>query len=144
MLAKALAKPHPKHGSPYVGSLVGTAFMVTVLAIAAVLAWDPILVLYSWFVGFTSLGIMFLVVLTSVAILVFFAKTKTNLNPWKTRTAPALGLVGSLGALLLIMNNMAMLVGDESGWTNALIVLLFASFAGGLGLARARRNLSVS
>jgi hypothetical protein len=66
-----------------------------------------------------------------VAVLVFFARDRRGLSQWRVRTAPALGVVGLLGSLILILANLKDLVGGSSILAWVIVGLLVAAFAVG-------------
>lgn len=132
---KFLGKVHAVHGSPYVAGMVqtGIAFVVLVLFIAS--GADPYTVVFSWMSALAVIGILAVQILVSVAVILFFRKTKTGYGPWKTTIAPALGLVGLLCALGLVIANLSLLSGSESlivksfPYLIVLVGLLGAAFA---------------
>ena len=77
---------------------------------------------------------------TSAAVLTFFAKDRRHHSVWRVRVAPALGLVGLVAFLGLILVNLKDLVGGSSGLALAVILVLVVGFVGGavLGYRRAR------
>ncbi|HEX8048244.1 MAG TPA: amino acid permease, partial [Rhizobium sp.] len=82
-----------------------------------------------------TIGILAVQVLVCVAIILFFRKTKSGLNLWKTLIAPLISLLGLLGALGLVSANLSLLSGSESlivasfPYLIALVGLLGAAFA---------------
>ena len=55
---------------------------------------DPAAQFYTWFAGATTVGFVVLLIATSLAVLVFFARDRRGHSQWRVRIAPALGLVG--------------------------------------------------
>jgi hypothetical protein len=70
-----------------------------------------------------------LLIATSVAVLVFFGRDRRGQSQWRVRVAPALGLVGLAGSLILILANLKDLVGGSSILAWVIIGLLVGSFA---------------
>jgi hypothetical protein len=68
---------------------------------------------------------------TSVAVLVYFARDRRGHSHWRVRIAPALGVVGLLGSLILILANLKDLVGGSSALAWVIVGLLVAAFAAG-------------
>ncbi len=60
----------------------------------ALVGADPVLELFTWMAGLATVSILVLMVLTSVAIIAFFARTRLDTRLWHTRIAPVLGCVG--------------------------------------------------
>jgi len=150
VLPHGLSVPHKKFGSPARASV--TAFVIVlVLVLAAVaLNLDPITQFYTWLGGISSVGIVLLLALTSVAVLAIFAKDKHNLSPWKTIVAPVLGLIGLLAFLFLILQNLPALLAENDGaaWAygafswGVLIILALAFIAGPI-FAAIRKDVEV-
>lgn len=131
VLPASLSRPHDKHGSPHTASL-WISGVVAVSVIAAVLFnLDPAAQFYTWFAGATTVGFVVLLIATSVAVLVFFAKDRKGYSQWRVRIAPALGLIGLAIGLVLIVVNLKDLVGGSAvlGW--AIVGLLVVAFIAG-------------
>lgn len=142
VLPASLSYPHPRHGSPHRASLWISGVVAISIALAAVLRLDPAAQFYTWFAGTTTVGFVVLLIATSVAVLVFFARDRRGQSLWRVRIAPALGLAGLAGSLLLILANLKDLVGGSSvlGWV--IVGLLVAGFVAGtvVGARIARRR----
>jgi flagellar motor component MotA len=66
-----------------------------------------------------------------VAVLVFFARDRRDHSQWRVRIAPALGLVGLVVTLVLILNNLDGLAGSSAlGW--GIVGLLAVAFVLGV------------
>ncbi|MET0820770.1 MAG: APC family permease [Aeromicrobium sp.] len=72
VLPKALARIHPEHRSPYVGSLVQSAMAVVAVLAFAIAGTDPVLEMAAWTASAGAIGVLALQALTSVSIAVFF------------------------------------------------------------------------
>ena len=70
--------------------------------VAALLGLDPIGQFYTWLGGISSVGIVLLLVLTSVAVLAIFRRNDHGLGRWKTLVAPGLGLIGLAAFAVLV------------------------------------------
>jgi amino acid transporter len=103
---------HAKHLSPHVSSLVQTGTAVVLIAVFAVLGLDPVLQVFTWFAGVATLAIAILMALTSVAVIVYFVRTKKDRRVWNTVIAPALGFVGLMLSAALIVAYFPIMVGD--------------------------------
>ncbi len=136
VLPAALSRPHTKHGSPHSASLLISAVVAISIVLAVVFGLDPAAQFYTWFAGATTVGIVVLLIATSVAVLVFFAKDRRGLSQWRVRIAPALGLLGLLGSLVLILANLSVLVGGSSVLAWVIIGLLVGAFVAGTVVGR--------
>ena len=134
-LPSVLGRVHPRHGSPYVASLVMTGiFLVGVLAFSAT---DPA-ISYAWLAGAGGFPLLLLMFLTSVAVLVFFRRSRADIDDsthWHTLIAPVLAMVALGTALYLAFTNFVLLTGGVRGTAIALQVVIWGVFLGGILLA---------
>ena len=140
VLPAALGRPHPSFGSPAAASLLASLVVGLLVVAAVVLRLDPISQFYTWLGGISSVGIVLLLTLTSVAVLAFFARQQPGGPRWQRRVAPGLGLVGLLGFLAIILANLPLLVGEESygPFSIGVLVLLASGLVAGPVLGRRR------
>jgi amino acid transporter len=131
VLPAALSRPHDRHGSPHQASLWISAVVALAVLLAVVFGLDPAAQFYTWFAGATTVGVVVLMIVTSVAVLVYFARDRRGNSLWRIRIAPALGLVGLLGALVLILSNLSDLVGGSSVLAWVIVSVLVAAFVAG-------------
>ncbi|MFJ2618361.1 APC family permease [Glutamicibacter sp. NPDC087344] len=138
VLAASLGRPHPELGSPAAASLLTSAVVGVLVLAAALLRLDPISQFYTWLGGISSVGIVLLLTLTSVAVLVFFARQQPGGPRWQRQIAPGLGLVGLLGFLLIILGNLPLLVGEEhyGPFSYGVLALLASGLVAGVLVAR--------
>jgi amino acid transporter len=145
VLPASLSRPHTKHGSPHQASLWISAVVAISVLVAVVFGLDPAAQFYTWFAGATTVGIVVLLIATSIAVLVFFGKDRRGYSQWRIRIAPALGLIGLLGSLILILANLSGLVGGSTILAWVIVGLLVGSFAAGIVVGtRADRRSSES
>lgn len=106
-LPKALGATHPSHHSPAFSSLVQSVTAVLILAIFSVLGLDPLVGVFSAMAGVSTVGMVLLMLLTSVAILVFFARNRSTApaSRWKTVIAPTLAVLGLAASMWLVIQN---------------------------------------
>jgi amino acid transporter len=100
-----------------------------------------VLQVFTWLSGTTTLGAIALMTLTCIAVLVYFGRTRSDRRAWNTIIAPALGLIGLVGILVIVVANYPVLVGSVA---TAVIIgaILAACLIAGLvvaGVIRARR-----
>lgn len=135
VLPATLSRPHHRHGSPHRASLWISGVVAVGILAAVVFGLDPAAQFYTWFAGVTTVGVIILMVTTSVAVLVFFARDRKGHSQWRVRIAPALGLVGLVAALGLILANLSDLVGGSSVLAWIIVSLLAVAFAAGFVIA---------
>jgi hypothetical protein len=78
----------------------------------ALLGLDPILQVFTWFSGVATLSVALLMAVTSIAVVVYFARTGQDRRLWNTVIAPTLGFIGLLVSAIMIGLNFPFLIGD--------------------------------
>lgn len=115
LLPVSLARVHGRHHSPARSSLVQTGTSALLLALTAAFGLDPVMQVFGWFSGVAVLGVLLLMIGTSIAVLTVFARRSPGLahpGAWRGRLAPALGGLGLVALLAIVVANFPMLVGD--------------------------------
>jgi len=138
VLPVALGRSHPRHASPHVASLVTTAIGAVLITVFAIAGLDPVLEIFTWLPGLATVGIVVLMLLTCLAVIVFFRRTRLDRRPWPTLVAPSLGLLGLALVLILLVDNLPLLMGGSTVLGVGAGVLLAVAFVAGWGLAAAR------
>ena len=101
LVPEVLGRTHPVHLSPHVGSISQTALAFVVVLIFVVTGQDPVLALFTWLTQLGTLAILFLMALASLAVLVFFIRhPDLEHNVWRTKIAPAVGMLSLLAVAL--------------------------------------------
>jgi amino acid transporter len=136
VVPSALGIPHAEHGSPHRASLWISGVVAVSVLLAVVFGLDPAAQFYTWFAGATTVGIVLLLIATSVAVLVYFGRDRHGYSQWRVRIAPALGLLGLVGALALILANLSDLVGGSSVLAVIIVALLVAALLAGILVGR--------
>jgi amino acid transporter len=132
-LPDTLANVHPQHLSPHKSSLVQTVTAGVLTALFAVLGMDPVLQVFTWLAGISTLAIVVLMAMTCLAVMVYFGRNRDLAgSAWKTRTAPVLALIGLVGACVLIVAYYPTLVGGGWGLSIALMATIPLAMAFGL------------
>jgi amino acid transporter len=146
VIHSGLSKPHARWGSPSRSSLLTSGIILVLVAVAVILGLDPITQFYTWLGGISSVGIVLLLAITSVSVIAIFRKDAHELSPWKTTIAPAVGLIGLLAFLVIILVNLPVLVGEASygPFSIGVLVLLALAFALGPIVAAVRKNAELS
>jgi len=134
VLPARLSVPHDRHGSPHQASLWISAVVFLSVLLAVVFKLDPAAQFYTWFAGATTVGIVLLLIATSVAVLVYFGRDRKGHSRWRVQIAPALGLIGLIGSLALILINLKLLVGGSSVLAWVIVGLLVGAFAVGTAI----------
>ncbi len=140
-------------GAPAVASLTTTVIAGAVIVFFAATGKDPVLNLFFWFSGLAVVGIVLVEALVSLAVIVYFRRTREDTRVWHTMIAPALAFVGLVIGAYLLMSRFGLLAGtvaegvdpstqawglNATGWT--LVLLPFVMFVIGLTVGLLRRG----
>ncbi|MUL83542.1 MULTISPECIES: APC family permease [unclassified Mycolicibacterium] len=131
-----LASVHDKHGSPHAGSLVQSASAVVLVGIFALAGADPVLQLFTWMAGIAIVAILALMVLTSLAIIVYFRRSHVDTRLWHTRIAPVLGSLGLIAITALVIENFDTLMGGSRTVASIFLAAAIVVFVGGVAAGR--------
>ena len=116
--------------SPVVASLAVSVMIAIVLGAFTFSGQDPFTVTYAWLVGLGTVGLLLSLCVVSVAIVVFFARTKVETNVWTTKVAPIISAV-ALGAVLFIaIENYSILGNTDDSARSLLIAIPIAAILG--------------
>lgn len=108
---RALAAVHARHGSPHRASMMVTIVMTVVLA-GVIKTGPPPFSTYGVLTGVGGYCLLMLLVLTSLSVLLFFARNVQGANFWKTKLAPLLSFVLLAIVGWLATTNMDLLTGN--------------------------------
>ncbi|BCI55914.1 putative amino acid permease [Mycolicibacterium litorale] len=140
VLPKALGQAHPKHRSPYRASLVVTAMIGLLGAPFMFISAEP-MVFYANMVGVGMYALTVLMVLASVAVLVFFRRNpQSGTSVVKTTVAPAVSIISFAFVLYLATTNMDLISGLTGGLAVALVVVTYLVIAAGIAVAAIYRR----
>ncbi|MEY9534635.1 APC family permease [Sinorhizobium fredii] len=134
-LPSFLGRVHPRHGSPYVASMVLTG---TLAAGVLVFAGSDPNVTYAWMAGAGGFPLIFLMFLTSIAVILFFVRKRseiTDVSIWQTLVAPILAAIGLGAAVYLSATNFVALTGGDVTTAIVLQIVIWSLFVSGVVLA---------
>lgn len=137
ILPAAFGQTHASHQSPHIGSVVQTAGALVVLALFAGLGLDPILNMFTWISQIGTLGVIGMMVVTSVAIINFF-RQRGDGNPISTLVLPAISGLLLAALFVYIFRNFGDLTGTAGASLGLILPCLvpLAALAGWLMGAR--------
>jgi amino acid transporter len=114
VLPPRLGEVSTKHHAPSRASLV-VSVMIGVFVLASIIAQlDPVSVVFTLAGAASSLGVVILMTLVSVAMLVFFRRVATGKGIWHTLIAPIISTIGLAVILLLVVTNFSLLTGTQA------------------------------
>ncbi|NED64433.1 amino acid transporter, partial [Streptomyces sp. SID10244] len=82
-------------------------------------------------------AILVLMVLTSIAIIAYFRRSKVDNRLWHTKIAPVLGTLGLLGITALVIANFTTLIGGSQVLAVVFLIVIAATFVGCWAAGRA-------
>lgn len=137
-LPRWLDHVHPAHRSPSRSSLVQTVTAFVILAVFALFQVDPLVGVFGSMAGVATVGMMILLLSTTLAVIVFFARdTDANAGRvWTTRVVPLIAIVGLLICLWLVLSNFTLVTGGSVAVSIGLAVVPFVALAIGMSVRR--------
>ncbi len=145
-LPSYLGKVHPRHQSPHRASLVAAALVALMLA-PFVLAGLDGTTLYAELTGLSSVGVLTLMAMVSLAVIIWFARTgiPQGANRFKVFIAPGIACVSLTATVVMALTKFNLVVGGDTPTQNLwLISIPLAGLAIGVMLAlffkHGRRN----
>jgi amino acid transporter len=137
-LPARLGATHPRYRSPHVAALVQITTSAAVVLAYAIAGADPFTQLGATFVGMTTLGIVSLMVVVSIAVVGYFRREGRHATLWTGTIAPIASAVLLAGTLVLIIDNFGLLTGSDSTVIHLLPLVLIVAFVAGLVVAARR------
>lgn len=130
-----LGAVHPRHGSPYRGSVSQTVFALLVVTGFGVSGGDPLGTLFNWFTNLGALGVILLLVITAAAVVGFFHRDRRDVGLWNRLIAPVLSGLALLAILYVAFTNFEALLGTppDSALNWAIPAVVLVSGVLGLG-----------
>lgn len=120
LLPAAFGRTHDAHQSPHIGSVAQTVGAVIVVAVFAGLGLDPVLNLFTWISQVGTLGILGMMIVTSIAVIVYFSRQKVGGSALATKVLPTLsGLIMAVLFVYIFMN-----FGDLTGTTGGALGII--------------------
>lgn len=141
LMPQRLAVVHPTHRSPAFSSIVQTVTAAVIVGVLAVLGIDPLVGVFGSMAGVATVGMVLLMLTTSVAVLVFFAKNREYARGrlWQTRIAPAVACLGLLGSMWLVLSNFTLVTGGSATLSTVLAAIPFVGLLLGVAVGGRQR-----
>jgi amino acid transporter len=106
-LHKGLGRTHPEHGSPFIASFTQTAITVAIVGGYWAAGKDPYVNLYTVMAVLGTMALLIVQTLCSFAVIAYFRKNHPESRHWfRTLVAPALGGLGMIAAIYLLVANL--------------------------------------
>ncbi|UXA20653.1 APC family permease [Mycobacterium sp. SMC-4] len=144
LLPARLAQVHQSHQSPSFSSVVQTVTATVIIGVFALLGIDPLVGVFGSMAGVATVGMVTLMLTTSIAVLVFFLREREQASGrvWTTRIAPALAVAGLLASLWLVLSNFTLVTGGSTTLSTVLAAIPFVGLIIGFVAWRPSRSLS--
>ncbi|SEF18424.1 Amino acid transporter [Jiangella alba] len=114
VLPSALGRTSPSSGAPVAASIVQSVIALVVILIYAFFDLDPLVQLFFNLGTTGGFGVLALVTLTSVAVIVFFARHPSGENVWRRAIGPVLAMILLVIVVILAISNYDILIGVAS------------------------------
>jgi amino acid transporter len=116
ILPKRFGHTHRAHKSPYVAIAVQGSIAAITVIVFAVGGANPLLQLGTWLPIFCTLGVIFVQLLVSLAVIGYFNRVGRSgpADILRTVVAPALGAIAQGVVIYLLIKNISFLAGSES------------------------------
>jgi amino acid transporter len=114
LLWHRLGNAHPRHGSPWIASLVQSGFTVVLLLAAILTDSDPYLILFTLVAIMATLCLLIVQVMCSISVITYFHVHRQHpetANFWRTIACPVVGGLGMAFVIYLMIANMAAAAG---------------------------------
>jgi amino acid transporter len=115
VLPKFTAATWRRTGSPFAGSLLQSAVAIVTVAIFAILGRDPLLELFTWLSYVAAVGVLVLMIGTSLSVLGYFRGRDTVESVWQRIIAPGLSAVALIAITVTVVVNSDSILGTEQG-----------------------------
>lgn len=133
VLPARLGMSNPHHSAPSTSSVVQTITAAVVLLVLALVGLDPLVGVFGSMAGVATVGMVTLMLLTSVAVLVFFARRRDLVrNVFTARIAPVLAVIGLLASLWLVLSNFTLVTGGSPEVSTVLALVPVAALVLGI------------
>lgn len=132
---RRLSSVHPRFVSPYLASIVTSIISVLFLVVLVIMNLDGNSI-YAVLVGIGGYALIMLLLLTSIAVIVYFwTRPELAQSTWRRLVAPTVAAIGLLVALYLASTNVAAMIGGDQVLANVLMGVFYVSLAVGVIVA---------
>jgi amino acid transporter len=136
VLPARLGHTNEKHHAPSFASVVQTVTAAVVLLALVLVGLDPLVGVFGSMAGVSTVGMVLLMTVTSIAALVYFSRhpeaARGRVLP--TRVAPAVAVLGLLVCAWLVLSNFTLVTGGSAGVSTVLALIPVAAFVVGCAL----------
>jgi amino acid transporter len=131
---------HGEHHSPHVSSFFQTGTALILIAAFALAGLDPLVGVFGSMAGVSTVGIVMLMLMTSIAVPVFFYRRPAARRGRTVATfiVPVLAVVGLAVSLVLVVKNFTLVTGEPAAISTVLALIPVLALIVGISLRRSR------
>ncbi|MBO1901344.1 APC family permease [Leucobacter weissii] len=123
-LPAVLGRVHPEHRSPARSSFVQSLTAAVLVLIFVVIGLDPLVEVFGYMAGVATVGMVLMMLLTTIAVVVFFSRhPNLRRNPWTTLVLPSAAILALTAAAWLVLANFTMVTGGSVGVSTVLALI---------------------
>ena len=130
-----------RFGTPVTAAVINCLVVGVFLTVALLAGADPIVTLFAWFSALGTAAFMAILFLTSVSIVVFFARNGDEHSRWVTVVAPVASILAFGYVGYLTWDNYSLLSGPSTT-ARWLLVLVPVFLVAGYALGRVKPSIS--
>ncbi|PRI11061.1 APC family permease [Leucobacter massiliensis] len=106
----ALGRVHDRHQSPAASSLVQSVTALVIIGIFVVIGLDPLVQVFGFMAGVATIGMVMMMLLTTLAVVVFFLRNpRLRKNPWTGTVIPVVAVLALAVSAWLVLSNFTMI-----------------------------------
>jgi len=132
-----------RHHAPFIAAWLQTIMAIVLVGPFVALNLDPVLTLFSWFSGLAVAALLVLYILSSIAVLAYFARNREKGKVWQTIIAPVLSGVLILWVLYTLISNFPTLIG-ATDWNLSIWLLISVPIVFAIGILVDSANKKVT
>ncbi|GAA0470999.1 MULTISPECIES: APC family permease [Tatumella] len=145
-MPKFLSAVHGEHKSPCNASLAQSATALLLITVCAACKLQPLTQVFGYMAAVSTVGIVLLMLLTSVAVVAFFKKNTALAagKHWRTRIIPAISVLALSVSLIMVLSNFTTLTGGSMFISTLLAIIPVAALVTGYSVINKRQILVAS
>jgi amino acid transporter len=115
LLPERLGRVHPKQHSPAVSSIAQSITALVLVTVFATVGLDPLVGVFGSMAGVATVGMVILMLTTSIAVVVFFARYRDRARGrlWTTRIIPVVAVLSLTASMWLVLSNFTLVTGSS-------------------------------
>jgi len=105
-----LGRVHERHQSPAASSLVQSVTALAIIGIFVVIGLDPLVQVFGFMAGVATIGMVMMMLLTTLAVVVFFLRNpRLRKNAWTGTVIPVVAVLALAVSAWLVLSNFTMI-----------------------------------